>query len=91
MNELKRSAVSINRAERFFAVSAAKFWKRDISISGGLDRFFWLLNSLQKMYFSTQEFTRFPHQWIGRQNKKTSNQMHPRMIKKKILYEEHAL
>jgi len=50
----------------FFAVSAAKFWERDMSSASEkafpnfFGRYFWLLNSLQKRgVLSTQEFTHF--------------------------------
>ena len=49
----------------FIPASAAKLWKRDIrsasekAFPAFFMSLFWLLNSLQKRCFSTQEFTRF--------------------------------
>ena len=48
----------------FLAASAAKFWKHDTvsALEGafpGVLPDFWLLNSLQKRCFSTQEFSHF--------------------------------
>jgi len=65
--ETARSAVSKNRAERgfFFAASAAKFWKRDISSAsesaflGFFGDIFGCSTPSKKSCFSKQEFTRF--------------------------------